>query len=395
MTEEFSFGYQPGESWESLASLLNLPGSFFEKTFFLQGYEFSSNIYLLTGDYLTLIDPGNDYTAFMELFALGYKPPDIKKIFLTHGHQDHVGGAIELFRGYRGYQERDVEIILHEAGPEQFKAMARDLGCRLTEVRGGETLDLSGFEFEVIHTPGHTLDGICLYHASTRTVFTGDTVLPHAMAETDRAAGGRLDHYLYALRTLRKKDIENIMPGHGGLVVNIGRKVVEETYEGLIKKLVGHETSWMAGAATLAQKGLLEETLFYSDKELADNPENLRALEFKAFCLNDLGLNNEAIEVFDKILARDSDHVHVLMGKGCALMGLGQYAASREYFNRALQINPDSVEAQIYQGMALYLDGKPEEAMDIEPFRREFTGRVKEELLKRSQQASQSNITKN
>ncbi len=184
MTEEFPFGYQPGESWESLASLLNLPGSFFEKTFFLQGYEFSSNIYLLTGDYLTLIDPGNDYTAFMELFALGYKPPDIKKIFLTHGHHDHVGGTIELFRGYRGYQERDVEIILHEAGPEQFKEMARDLGCRLTEVKGGETLELSGFEFEVIHTPGHTIDGISLYHAPTRTAFTGDTVLPHAMAET-------------------------------------------------------------------------------------------------------------------------------------------------------------------------------------------------------------------
>lgn len=393
MTEEFSFGYQPGESWESLASLLNLPGSFFEKTFFLQGYEFSSNIYLLTGDYLTLIDPGNDYTAFMELFAMGYKPPDIKKIVLTHGHYDHVGGTIELFRGYRGYQERDVEIILHEAGPEQLKVMARDLGCRLTEVRGGETLDLSGFELEVIHTPGHTIDGISLYHAPTRTAFTGDTVLPHAMAETDRSGGGRLDHYLYALRTLLKREIENIMPGHGGLVVKIGRQVTEETYEGLIKKLVGLETSWMAGAAILAQKGLLEETLFYSDKELADNPENLRALEFKAFSLNDLGRSREALEVFDKILAQDCDHFYALMGKGTALMGIGQYEESLEYFDRALKLNPNSKEAMIYKGMALYLSGKSEEAMSIEPFQKEFSGRVIQELLKKSQQSSQSNIT--
>ena len=45
---------------------------------------------------MSIINTGNDYTAFMDLFALGFKPPDIKKIFLTHGHMDHIGGAIEL-----------------------------------------------------------------------------------------------------------------------------------------------------------------------------------------------------------------------------------------------------------------------------------------------------------
>ena len=117
----------------------------------------------------------------------------------------------------------------------------------------------------MIHTPGHTLDGICLYHEPSRTLFSGDTVLPDAMAEPDQApAGGRLDHYLYALRTLLKKDIEHVMPGHGGLVPRIGRMVVQDTYEGLIKKLVGVEKppGWN-GAANLAQKGLLEETYFH------------------------------------------------------------------------------------------------------------------------------------
>ena len=167
------------------------------------------------GDYLTLIDPGNDYTAFMDLFALGFKPTDIKKIVLTHGHVDHVMGIFELFRRYN-CEGSNLEIILHEAGPQEFKELARQKGCNLTEIKGGETLDLSGFDLEVIHTPGHTLDGICLYHAPSRTMFTGDTVLPHAMAEMDPSAGGRLDHYLYSIRTLLKKNIENVMPGHGG-----------------------------------------------------------------------------------------------------------------------------------------------------------------------------------
>jgi hydroxyacylglutathione hydrolase len=379
-------GRADGESdWESLASLLKTPNPLFENTLFLQGYDFSSNIYLVTGDYLSLIDPGNDYTAFMELVSLGFRLPDIRKIFLTHGHIDHVMGTFELFRGYPGFKDWQVEIILHEAGPLQFKEMARKMGSLLKEVKGGEILELSGFEFEVIYTPGHTLDGLCLYHGPSRTLFSGDTVLPHAMAELDKEGGGRMDHYLYALRTLRKKEIDYIMPGHGGIVDRIGRAVVDETYEGLIKKVVGVETPWLQGAMTLAQQGLLEEALFYCDKELAGEPENFRALETKAFLLNDLGRQQEAITIFDKILAHRSDHFYVLMGKGHALLGLGKYLESIAYFDQALAINPDFQEAQMYKGMGLYLAGKYDEAMDIDTFRREFSGRLKEELQKMSQ----------
>jgi len=373
--------------WESLASLLKAPYPLFEKTLFLQGYEFSSNIYVITGDYLAIIDPGNDYTAFMELFSLGFKPPDIKKIVLTHGHMDHVGGTIELFRGYRGYQNLDLEVILHEAGPLQFKEMAKGLGCRLTEVRGGEILDLSGFEFEVIHTPGHTLDGLCLYHAPSRTLFSGDTVLPHAMSEVDKEGGGRMDHYLYALRTLRKKEIEYVMPGHGGIVDRIGKKVVDGTYEGLIKKVVGPETPWLEGAMTLAQQGLLEEGLFYCDQDLAAEPEKLRTLETRAFLLNDLGRQEEAVAGFDKVLAQRRDHFYALMGKGTALTGLGKFGESLTCFDQALHLRPGDKEALVSKGLALFLSGKTDDAMDIEEFRQEYSERIKQFLKDSSKSA--------
>jgi len=365
--------------WDSLADLLHLPYPFFAKTLFLLGYDFSSNIYVITGDYVTIIDPGNDYTAFMDLFALGFKPTDIKKIVLTHGHTDHVMGIFELFRRYN-CEGRNLEIILHEAGPQEFKELARQKGCNLTEIKGGETLDLSGFDLEVLHTPGHTLDGICLYHAASRTMFTGDTVLPHAMAEMDPTAGGRLDHYLYSIRTLLKKDIENVMPGHGGIVGRIGKPVVEDTYEGLIKKVVGLETPWMDGAVTLAQQGLLNESLFYTNKDLVANPDNQQALEMKAFLLVDLARNDEAIVIFDKILQQDSRHFHALLGKGRALLGMGGFPASLGYFDQALAINPQDPEALINKGMALYLSGRHDEALDIEVFQKEFAHRIKQEL---------------
>lgn len=376
--------------WQTLANLLNTTIPFFEKILFMPGYEFSANIYALTGDYLTLVDPGNDYTAFMELWKLGFQPADIKKIVLTHGHLDHAMGAFELLRAYpRILESGGFELFLHEAGPREFKEVVKQFGIHLTEVRGGETLELGGFEWEVIHTPGHTVDGICLYHAPTKTAITGDTVLPHAMAEPDKNAGGRLDYYLFSVKQLLKRDIENVLPGHGVPVAFAGRRVLEETYESLIMKIIGVEdkTPWMAGATALVQEGLLEEAVFCCDKEMACHPENFRALQLKAFCLNDLGRFHEALEILDQLGQRcpqGSDDVYALIGKGYALMGLGRYDESVKLFDEALRIKPGTKDALMYKAMALYLAGNYEEAMGIEHFRAEFVERFKAELLKKN-----------
>jgi hypothetical protein len=56
---------EPGEEpehpgWLSLAEILKNPHPVFENGLFLIGYHFSSNAYVLAGDYLTIVDPGND-----------------------------------------------------------------------------------------------------------------------------------------------------------------------------------------------------------------------------------------------------------------------------------------------------------------------------------------------
>ncbi|MDI6852564.1 MAG: MBL fold metallo-hydrolase [Deltaproteobacteria bacterium] len=387
MTDDVWFpSHQGSEEWQSVAELTNISNPLFEKTLFLLGYDFSSNMYLLQGEHCSFIDTGNDYHAFVQLLEMGIKPTDIKKIALTHGHHDHVMGAIELYRGHRGYADQlDVEVFMHAAGPVEFKQIVKDLGYRITELKGGETINLSGFDFEVIYTPGHTIDGLSFYHAPTKTLFSGDTVMPLAIAEVDdKGAGGRLDHYLYALRSLLKLDIEHVLAGHGGVAPNIGRFVVEETYDGLIKKVVGVQTPLMEGAAELAQKGLLEEALFYVNKELKANAEDSKALEFKAFLLNDLGRNQEALEVFNAILAGDEEQPYILMGKGCALLGLGRYEESLPCFEDALKRNPQLKEVEVYKGMALYLSGRVDEAMDLEAFKTEFATKFKGEMEKLS-----------
>jgi len=384
--------------WMPLSGLLNAADPFFEKVLFLPGYEHSSNVYVVEGKVLSIVDPGNDYTSFIDLFRRGYKPADVKKVVVTHGHRDHAMGVFDLLRSYPAILENGgFELILHEASPRELKDMVRKSGCRVKEVRGGETLEISGLDWEVIHTPGHTIDGICLYHPPSKTVFSGDTVLPHAMSEPDEHAGGSLDHYLFGIRALLRKDIQNVLPGHGFPVLSSGRKVIEETYEGLMLKIIGVEatakTPWIEGATALAQRGLLEEAVFCCEKELGCNPENLMALQLKAFSLNDLGRFQEALESLDRLeelRLQEKGDLFVLVGKGFALMGLGRYEKSVKYFDEALRVTPGMKDALIYKGMALYLAGNYDAAMEIEHFRTEFVGRFKEELLKKKRPPSSS-----
>ncbi|MEJ2091306.1 MAG: MBL fold metallo-hydrolase [Syntrophobacterales bacterium] len=377
--------------WQNLGQVLKPNDPFFEKIYFMLAYEYSSNIYVIKGDQgLSIVDPGNDYTSFLELFQQGWcQPQDIKKIALTHGHRDHCSGALELLRGYPSFIDSGgFELFLHKESPAELKEMVKKFDCRVTELEGGETIELGGLPWEVIYTPGHTIDGLSFYHAPTKTAFTGDVVMPHSMGEVDEKAGGRLDHYLFGVKTLLKKDIENVLPGHGFPVAEHGKRVIELTYESLMLKILGVEDKipWISGAEALARQGLLEEAVFCCDKALATNPDNLRALQVKALCLADLARGEEAIEVLDVILDRESQDPFALTAKGNALLGLGKYEESLEYFNRALEVAPQIQEAQVYKGMALYLLGRYDEAMDIDVFSREFASHLKTELEKLAQE---------
>ncbi|MFO7555344.1 MAG: MBL fold metallo-hydrolase [Desulfobacterales bacterium] len=376
--------------WLSIAEIMKISDPVFEKSRFLIGYHHSSNVYVLVGDYLTIVDPGNDYTIFNELEKLGFSILDIKKIVLTHGHRDHCMGVFELLRYPPIMEKKDVEIIIHAAGPAEFKKMLTETGFTLTEIKGGEILDLSGFEWEAIHTPGHTIDGICLYNQATKTAITGDTVLPNTMADADKGGGGRLDHYLYGLKQLMKKEVENILPGHDVPVARSGRQAIEQTYEGVMMKIIDvnpeDKITWMEGAAKLAEKGLLEEVVFCCDKELAIKPGMVSAMQLKAFALNDMGRCEESIGIIDQILEKQTDNVYALTAKGHALLGLQKYAESLPFFDDALAINPDIKEAQVFKGMALTFLERHDEAMAIEAFRTEFAARFKDEVDKRQQE---------
>ncbi|MCX7822780.1 MAG: MBL fold metallo-hydrolase [Syntrophobacterales bacterium] len=379
--------------WARLSERLSNNHPFFENLFLWDGFDISCNIYLLTTrEGALIIDPGNDYTAYYELFRQSsiIRLWDIKKILLTHGHSEHSLGLFELLRSYPSIRtgEKSVEVYLHESAPETLKNLASQLGCQLNFVQNDDVITLGEFSLMVLHTPGHTMDSLCFWHEGTKSLFSGDTVIPFAVASPDPVAGGRIDFHLFSMRNLRKRDIRHLLPGHGDVISEGVNLVLEGNYAGLIKKVVGLQCPWMEASQFLLQKGYLEEALFCCEKVLQEDSKNPTALYFKACCLNDMGLFKEALDTLNTLGSaenRMSENPLYLIAYGCALMGNGQYEKAIAKFDRACSIAPSIDNAMVYKGLALYLNGQIDEAMEIEAFRKAFVGQLKEELLKQYQ----------
>ena len=150
---------------------------------------------------------------------------DIKYVVLTHGHFDHA----EYVEDYASAFPK-AKVVCHESelcvlsDPEAnlsgWGGVERAYKCDYTLVKEGDTLSLgekSGEEcmiFTVLHTPGHTPGGICLYEEKSKIMFTGDTLFKHSYGRTDFKYGNMNELFL-SLKRLYKMDKDiTFYPGH-------------------------------------------------------------------------------------------------------------------------------------------------------------------------------------
>lgn len=141
---------------------------------------------------------------------------------LTHGHFDHMFGAQWVADTY------GVQPTLHSADTEFYtNAVAmvsaffhRPISFPVPPIgetmAAGSRLQLGGSSWRVIHTPGHTPGGCCLYCVEQGILFSGDSIFRGSIGRTDMQGG---DHraLVEALQNnvLTLPDGVKIYPGHG------------------------------------------------------------------------------------------------------------------------------------------------------------------------------------
>lgn len=163
-----------------------------------------------------IVDPGGDESALLsEAQVLGL---EIQYIIATHGHPDHVCGnrTIKEATGASIIMHEEDAAYFEQAETQSFFSMLGLEASPPTDIRvkDGDVITLGETEIEVIHTPGHTPGGICLYCAPN--LITGDTLFVGGIGRTDFPGGS----YAQLLDSLQKRVIilpeETVVwPGHG------------------------------------------------------------------------------------------------------------------------------------------------------------------------------------
>ena len=167
-----------------------------------------------------IIDPGLEPAPLVQMLEKkGYTPVEI---FLTHGHADHIGG-VETIR----QRWPEVKVAIHKNDADMLISPAENLSLMagtMIQARPADILldsedtdyEAAGLRFQLFHTPGHTLGGICLYASEENIVFVGDTLFAGSVGRSDFPGGSHqtlIDMICQKLLTL--PDQTTVYPGHG------------------------------------------------------------------------------------------------------------------------------------------------------------------------------------
>ena len=181
-----------------------------------------TNSYLILNEdtkEVLIVDPATcpDY-MLSHVKSNGYVP---KGILLTHGHFDHVMGIEGWVEAY------DIPVYLHEDEKEILATPNLNLSVmmgkyysydKVQTLKDGEILELAGFSFQVIHTPGHTKGGCCYYEKDEEVLISGDTLFHTSVGRSDFPTGSMST----LIKSIKEKlfvlpDMVMVYPGHNSL----------------------------------------------------------------------------------------------------------------------------------------------------------------------------------
>ena len=142
-------------------------------------------------------------------------------LILTHGHADHIAGANLLRESFP-----DIKVVIHKDDADMLTKASKNLSMLTGQLLKTAPADIiietegpiafADIEFDVLHTPGHTLGGISLVCKEACAVFVGDTLFADSIGRTD-FPGGDFNQLIASIKQklLTLPDKTNVYPGHG------------------------------------------------------------------------------------------------------------------------------------------------------------------------------------
>lgn len=193
--------------------------------------------YLIDGDVPVLIDAGVGDAAHLDAIDAAAGDRALHLV-VTHAHSDHISGA--------------PSIVARRPGTRLSKMHwpERDRGLAWRPLAEGDVITTGQGNLEVMHTPGHAPDHVCLWHAGSRTVFVGDMLARGTTVMIPASHGGSLIEYLQSLDRLLALNAARALPAHGPAI---------EDPAALIRHYIEHRAhresqvldALQAGAATI------------------------------------------------------------------------------------------------------------------------------------------------
>jgi glyoxylase-like metal-dependent hydrolase (beta-lactamase superfamily II) len=186
--------------------------------------DFQANCYCVRADQAAseclVIDPGLEPEPLVQFLKQENLTP--AAILLTHGHADHIGGVETLREHWPG-----VQVAIHKLDAAMLTNPAENLsviaGC-MVQTRPAELLldsentyyQAAGLQFRILHTPGHSPGGICLYSANDEVLFSGDTLFAGSVGRSDFPGGSHeLLIQMIKEKLLILPEQTKVYPGHG------------------------------------------------------------------------------------------------------------------------------------------------------------------------------------
>lgn len=164
-----------------------------------------------------MVDPGA-YPAKVKN-AVKEQGLKLKAVLLTHAHFDHIMGLSDVMEDVKVpvYVE-EADLPMMTDGESNLSSTYVRGGYRFEEavpVSDGQQLESAGFQFRVIHTPGHTPGGCCYYMEQEGVLFSGDTLFQTSVGRSDFPGGSASA----LVRSVKEKllvlpEETHVYPGH-------------------------------------------------------------------------------------------------------------------------------------------------------------------------------------